>query len=150
MSRRRQRLMQEANEIAGTASLACLLAGLLAGMVAAVALLQSVQFGPPVGELLQFGPYEGWKPVWQIAAERTQDGRRCLLQPAIMAASHGSIVVEQRMEDGPRFLLHWAGGPTSAGPTDCGTTANLVVRLNAMQMLLNANSAGRDWNFIGS
>lgn len=150
MNRRRQRLLRDANGMVGTASVAFALAGLLIGMVGAVILLQTLQFGPPVGEILRFGPYDGWTPVWQIDAERSTDRHRCVLKPAVMAATHGSMVVEQRRDDGRTFLIHWAGGPTSNDRADCGSAADLMVGLTAMQTLLNADAAGQHWHFIGS
>ncbi|HUB13247.1 MAG TPA: hypothetical protein VMB34_14960 [Acetobacteraceae bacterium] len=146
---RRRRLLREANEIAATASLACIVAGLLTGAVGAVSLLRSLQFGPPLGEILHFGPYNGWAPVWRIDAVRVADQQHCVLRPAIMAASRGSMVVEQRLGDGRTFVVHWAGGPTSDRPTNCGSAADLAVRLTAMQTLLNADAAGQHWHFVG-
>jgi hypothetical protein len=103
-----------------------------------------------VGEILHFGPYDGWNPVWQIDAERWPDRRHCVLKPAVMAAAHGSLVVEQRRGDGRTFRIHWAGGPTSDGGADCGSAADLTVGLTAMQTLLNADTAAQHWPFIGS
>jgi hypothetical protein len=149
MNRRRSRLLRDANEILGTASLAIVLAGVLTGMVGAVSLLQSVEFGPPVGEILHFGPYIGWTPGWQIDARQASDHRLCVLKPAIMALTHGSAVVEQRQRGGREFLLHWAGGPTSEDRTSCGDTADLLLGLTAVQTLLNADAAGQHWHFAG-
>lgn len=147
MNRRRSRLLRDANEMLGTASLAFVLAGLLAGMAGVASLLQDVQFGPAVGEILHFGPYNGWTPTWQIDARRASDDRRCVLKPAAMALSHGSAVVEQR--DGRVFLIHWAGGPTSEAGTNCGDTADVLVGLAAVQTLLNADAADQHWHFAG-
>ncbi|HTW72344.1 MAG TPA: hypothetical protein VME47_20850 [Acetobacteraceae bacterium] len=147
MNRRRSRLLRDANEMLGTISLALVLAGLLSGMVGAASLLQGVQFGPPVGEILHFGPYNGWTPTWQIDAHRALGHRPCVLKPAIMALSRGSAIVERR--DGRKFLIHWAGGPTSEGRTNCGDTADVLVGLTAVQTLLNADAAAQHWNFVG-
>jgi hypothetical protein len=150
MNRRRSRLLRGANEMLGTASQAFLVAGLLTGLVAAASLLQSLEFGPPVGEILHFGPYHGWTPVWQVDAHNASDHRACVLKPAVMAMARGSAVVERRQNDGRTFLIHWAGGPTSDPRTDCGHTADLLLGLSAVQTLLNADVAGQHWYFGGS
>lgn len=132
----------------GTALQACLLAGLLASAVGVAAWLHAMQFGPPVGEILRFGPYGQPAPIWQIQAVRSSDHRRCVLKPAVMAMAHGSVVVERRLA-GPTFQAHWAGGPTSDGDGNCGSAADLTLGLIEMQTLVNADGAGRHWSVVG-
>jgi hypothetical protein len=146
---RRRRLAADAMETIGTALLACLIASLLASVVAAATLLDTVQFGPDVGEIVQFASYGHLAPEWRISAERSSDHRYCVLQPATMAAVHGSMVVEQRAADGRTFRAYWVGGPTSEGDTNCGNTADLTLGLVEMQTLRNADAASRHWAFVG-
>jgi len=80
-------------------------------------------------------------------AQLASDHRHCVLKPAVMALSQGSAVVEQR--DDRTFLIHWAGGPTSEGRTNCGGAADLLLGLTAVQTLLNADAAGQHWYFVG-
>ena len=65
-----------------------------------------------------------------------------------MAASRGSMVVEQRAADGRRFQVHWAGGPTSGGTADCGSTADLTLGLPEMQTMVNAGEEAQ-WHLFG-
>jgi hypothetical protein len=145
----RRRLAADATETIGTALLACLIASLLASAVGAATLLDTLQFGPDVGEILQFGPYGHFTPEWRISAEQSSDHRYCVLQPAIMAAEHGSMVVEQRAADGRTFRAYWVGGPTSEGNNNCGSTADLTLGLVEMQTLRNADAASRHSSFVG-
>lgn len=149
MNHRRRRLHADTGEIIGTAFLACIIAGLLASTVGAATLLRSLQFGPPVGEMLLFRPYAQMAPEWRIDAVRSADHRRCILKPAIMSAEHGSVVVEQRQSNGPTFQVHWAGGPTSDGNGDCGGAVDLILGLTQMQTLVNADSTATHWRFAG-
>jgi hypothetical protein len=144
-----RRIVTDPTELIGTALLACLIACLLASAVGAATMLRTLQFGPPVGEILLFGPYGQMTPGWRIDAVRSADHRRCVLKPAVMGTGRGSMVVERRMPDGRTFQTHWAGGPTSEGDGNCGSTADLTLGLVEMQTLLNADAATRHWHFIG-
>ena len=49
---------------------------------------------------------------------------RCILDVRSMLASGGSLAIEATWpKPHPSYLVHWAGGRTSAGLTDCGTSA---------------------------
>lgn len=140
-----------ASDTAGTALLAGLIAALLATGTAGLALLNAIQFGPPVGAILTFGPYAQPGPVWHIDALRRADQRHCVLQPAVMAAAPGSMVVEARSADGRSFQVHWAGGATSTSGSDCGSAVDLTIGLTAIQTLVNADSMGQPhWHFVPS
>lgn len=140
-----RRVATDTGEMIGTALVACVIAGLLASTVGAAALLRTLQFGPPVGEILVFGPYAQPAPVWKVEAVRALDHRRCSLKPAVMAEAHGSLVVERRSVDGSSFQVHWAGGPTSDGGGSCGNAVDVTLRLAEMQTLVNASAAARHY-----
>jgi hypothetical protein len=55
-----------------------------------------------------------------------------------MAGHGGSLVVEERFTTPRSFRVHWAGGSTSTGSTDCGGTADLMVSGTDLQLLSNA------------
>ncbi len=149
-----RRIVGNIGDVLAVALSPSLLASLLiamAAMTAELALLDHIQFGPPVGAILTFGPYYHPAPVWHLTVLRDSDQRRCLLQPAVMATAPGSLIVEARSADGRSFRVHWAGGPTSDRAHDCGNGADLTIGLPAMQTLLNANGFGHQhWEFIGS
>jgi len=61
-----------------------------------------------------------------------------MLNPGTMAKSRGSVVVEaRRLSRPPVYRVHWAGGPTSRGATDCGTSADLVLSRSDLMRLAN-------------
>jgi hypothetical protein len=150
MSRWRQRVANYSGEIIDTALLASLLAALLSSVVGVLTLLTSLRIGPPVGQILTFGPYDQPAPVWQVDATRLADHRRCVLKPALMAAAPGSMVVERRLPDSRTYQVHWIGGPTSEGDRDCGRAVDLILGLPAMQTLVNADAAAWHLHGIGS
>jgi hypothetical protein len=85
--------------------------------------------------------------AWQLDVPATDvvrlggSAKTCMLNPDVMAADGGSLVVEARRETSPPlYRLHWAGGRTDNSPADCGTSAELTVTRVDLQKL--ANSAG--------
>jgi len=143
LDRRRQRIARSASAIIEAALPAFLIAGILVAATDSAAVLDNLDFGPPVGQILTFGPYSQPGPVWHVTVARAPGQRPCVLQPAIMATAPGSMVVESRSADGRVYRAHWAGGPTSDHASDCGAAADLTIALAAMQTLVNADALGR-------
>jgi hypothetical protein len=150
VNRRRYRVVNGAIQTLETVLLAALLAGALVCAVGALSLLPQVQFGPPVGEIVTFRWFGELTPSWHVDAMQSSTNRHCILKPAIMAATRGSMVVERRMPDGRTFLAHWAGGPTSDDARNCGSDVDLTIGLAAMQTLLSADAKAVHWYFVGS
>ncbi len=150
MNRRWARAVHRAAETLATILVAVLLAGAMISAVGAFSLLPRVQFGPPVGEILTFRWYGWLTPTWHVGAVQSSTNRYCILKPAVMAVSHGSMVVERRLPDGRTFLAHWAGGPTSDDGGNCGSDVDLAIGLAAMQTLVSADAKAVHWYFIGS
>jgi hypothetical protein len=150
VNRWRHRAVTRAAEMLETVLVGGLLACVLAGVVGALTLLPGLQFGPPVGEILTFRSYDRPAPLWHVDAVQSATNRHCILKPAVMASTHGSMVVERRLPDGRTFLAHWAGGPTSDGAGNCGSAVDLTIGLAAMQTLVNADSKAVHWYFVGS
>lgn len=128
-----------AGEAARTALLACLIAALLATSVAMVSAATTVDLGPKVGDILVFRHGARMPLDWDftVASAGVPDAT-CKLTPGVMASDGGSLVVEQRFEEPRSFQVHWAGGHTSMGNTDCGDNAVLVVPAEDLQLLSNA------------
>jgi hypothetical protein len=60
----------------------------------------------------------------------------CALDTDVMAASGGSLFVEGRSRaPGGDFRVHWAGGPTSAGANDCGSSSELLLSAHQLEEL---------------
>ena len=146
MSRRRSRVHDRAVATLETALVAALIAAL---PVYALNLLSRLQFGPPVGEILTFRFHDQPRPTWHVDARRSSTNRSCILRPAVMAVSQGSMVVERRLPDGRTFLAHWAGGPTSDDAGNCGSDVDLAIGLAAMQTLVSADATAVHWHFMG-
>jgi hypothetical protein len=106
------------------------------------------QFGPQVGGIIVLKPDVAATERWSVSAaivEPVRPGlpsesarRRCNLTPNVMAVHGGSLVVEaRRLSRPPVYRVHWAGGPTSVGATDCGTTADIVLERTDLMRLAN-------------
>jgi hypothetical protein len=128
-----------AGNMGTTALFGCLLGALLASSVAVVTEVRTIDIGPKVGDILVFQPGAQVAADWEFAAD-TRDGqaRRCILTPNIMMAGGGSLVVEQRRPGTRMFEVHWAGRQTNAAGSDCGSSADLVIAGQDLQLLGNA------------
>ncbi|MBW4093191.1 MAG: hypothetical protein HIU82_19135 [Proteobacteria bacterium] len=88
-------------------------------------------WGPGVGDIVSFAtPRPALAP--QVAFTATRVGpsgpTTCRLDSSVMAKTRGSLVVESAAPGAQhRYRAHWAGGPTSAGPNDCGSQAELLL-----------------------
>jgi hypothetical protein len=118
--------------------LASLIAALLASSVAMVSAAASLEIGPKVGDILVFRQGAHMPTGWQFTVTTTEEpAATCSLRPDIMAAEGGSLVVEQRLQSPRTFQVHWAGGRTSTGGSDCGGSAELIVSNADLQLLSN-------------
>lgn len=138
MNGHRPRFNARPGEIAWTALMALLVSGLLAGSVAAVSRVGTLQFGPRVGDMLVFQPGSSAGTDRSIEVARAGGGADCVLTPKVMGQQGGSLVVEERLPASWTYRVHWAGGVTSAGAKDCGGSANLVVPVEDLRFLAYA------------
>jgi hypothetical protein len=126
-------------EIARTAMLASLIAGLLVTGVVVVSAATTIDVGPKVGDILVFRPGASMPGDWEFTvATVASPVVMCRLRPAVMATGGGSLVVEERFHHPRTFRVHWAGVRTSDGTTDCGNSAELVLSGPDLQLLSNA------------
>jgi len=137
---RRPPASEAGGEIVETALLACVVAALLAGTVAFVSVVRTIDIAPKVGDILVFRRDARLPSDWQFSAARTSDSpaQSCVLRPDIMGSGGGSLVVEQRSNDSRLYRVHWAGGRTSEGASDCGSTADFALPRADLQLLTNA------------
>jgi hypothetical protein len=138
MRARRPRSSLRGAEIAWTALMALVVAGLLAGSVAAVSRIGTVHFGPRVGDMLVFRPGHSSGTSRAIEVTRASQSADCVLAPSVMREQGGSLVVEEKLPASWIYRVHWAGGPTSAGSEDCGPSADLVVAVEDLRFLAYA------------
>lgn len=95
--------------------------------------------GPSLGDIVTFSgaSIDQQSPLVLTAVRAgAPGGRVCALDTKVMAASGGSIFVEAQSTAEPQgFRVHWAGGSTSAGATDCGNDAELMLTAHQLQEL---------------
>ena len=62
-----------------------------------------------------------------------------MLDVRAMHAGGGSVVIEAREpRAGFGYLVHWAGGPSSNDGADCGTSADLLINIEDIELLAMA------------
>jgi hypothetical protein len=100
--------------------------------------------GPQIGDIVSFPPSRipsfGTASV-AVSHVTPSFNRSCILDVHVMQRFGGSLVIEatQRKPD-RNFLVHWAGGRTSDGLDDCGSSADLL--LNRVQITALIFAAG--------
>jgi len=128
---------------AGTVLLS-LVAIALAGMVGTIGLIHQVgEFGPKVGDIVAFDPLDAISRDMHARLTAIPAGRApgvaCVLDVRAMHAGGGSVVIEAREpRAGFGYLVHWAGGPSSNDGADCGTSADLLINIEDIELLAMA------------
>ncbi len=125
------------------------LAGLIAAcLIFAVLFLNVLRLEdalrPRTGDLIAFIPTRDalqWVETVTAIPIGTAADVRCSLDPQVMEASGGSLVIEATQFT-PRlsYRVHWAGVRTSDTGTDCGRSADL--QLNPADILTLSLAAG--------
>jgi hypothetical protein len=116
----------------------------LAGMVGTIGLLQHVgQLGPKVGDIVAFEPVDSFSRDMKARVEAisadTRHASRCVLDVQAMHASGGSLVIESRQPQTQRgFRVHWAGRQSSDDGADCGSSAELLLNQDDLEVLAMA------------
>jgi hypothetical protein len=134
----------DADEVSWFTVLAIILAVPLTICVGIVYLLHSVEFGPGVGDIVAFNSTTDLRDLDQLRipaeyAATNGTTRGCILSPSIIAESGGSLVIEAKeTTTPPAYRVHWAGPRTDDGATNCGTTADLQMKLTDLRVLANA------------
>ncbi len=117
---------------------------MITGCLSTFLVLQLDEFRPRVGDIVAYKPGSQDTDMWQMTIPATlvsglgSPSAECSLDPNVMAAEGGSLVVEG-LQDQPslRYRVHWAGSAT-AKTGDCGSSANLTVSRTDLQRLANA------------
>ena len=115
------------------------------GCVSTFLVLELDEFRPKVGDIVVFRPNSQDNDTWQMAIPATVvpatglATSTCTLDPNVMAAHGGSLVVEgRRNEPVTQYQVHWGGSETAKEKTDCGSAANLLISRTDLQRLANA------------
>ncbi len=116
----------------------------LAGTVGTIGLIHQVgELGPKVGDIVSFDPLD---PISRdmharLTAVPADDrpGVACVLDVQAMHANGGSLIIEAR-EPGSSFAyrVHWAGARSSNDGANCGSSADLRVNLEDIEVLAMA------------
>jgi hypothetical protein len=118
---------------------------MVTGCLSTFLILQLDEFRPKVGDIVVFRPGSPDSDMWQMSIPATsvsamsEPVAECSLDPNVMAASGGSLVVEGLQNDPSlRYRLHWAGSETARAGGNCGLSADLLVSRTDLQRLANA------------
>jgi len=126
-----------AGDIVRNVVLGTLIATILASSVAVVTAARTQDLAPNVGDILVFKKGARMPSDWDFTATNA-DAMACTLRPDVMATAGGSLVVEQRLDNASAYRVHWAGGPTSDGVTNCGSSVDVTMSREELQLLSNA------------
>lgn len=118
---------------------------MVTGCLSTFLVLQLDEFRPKVGDMVVFKPESQDSDMWQMAIPATMVSAMgspvapCSLDPNVMAAHGGSLIVESRQtEPSLQYVVHWAGTETSREAGNCGSDVNLMVSRTDLQRLANA------------
>jgi hypothetical protein len=117
---------------------------ILAGMVGTIGLLQHVgELGPKVGDIVAFEPVASFSRDMKARVEAvsadTRQAAHCVLDVRAMHANGGSLVIEARQPHTQRgFRVHWAGRHSSDDGADCGSSAELLLNQDDLEVLAMA------------
>ena len=116
----------------------------LAGMAGTIGLIHQIgELGPKVGDIVAFDPLD---PISRdmharlsAMAADNRPGVACVLDVRAMHANGGSLIIEAREpRTGFGYRVHWAGTSSSNDSTDCGSSADLLVNLDDIEVLAMA------------
>jgi hypothetical protein len=116
----------------------------LAGMVGTIGLIRQVgDIGPKVGDIVGFEPLESMsrdmKARITAVPAGNQAGVACVLDVRAMHAGGGSLVIESRQPMTASGLrVHWAGARSADDGADCGSSAELLLNQDDIEVLAMA------------
>lgn len=88
---------------------------------------------PHVGDMIAFHP-SGSTTVGKRLTVLTKAGTTCALEIGTLQGSGGSFIIERPVPGG-RFLVHWAGQRTARSQADCGSSADVMLNAQQLDML---------------
>ncbi len=116
----------------------------LAGMAGTIGMVRAVgDLGPKLGDIVAFDPAETMSRDMKAQVPAIPvDGRpgaSCVLDVQAMHTSGGSVVIESRPSPtGYGTRVHWAGARSAEGRTNCGSSADLMVSQDDIEVLAMA------------
>jgi hypothetical protein len=112
----------------------------LAGMVGTIGLIREVGIlGPKVGDIVAFDPQDSISRDMKahvMAIPVGQVGTACELDVQAMHQGGGSLIIESRQPTlNSSIRIHWAGNRTATDGTNCGSSADLVIDQEDVEVL---------------
>jgi hypothetical protein len=115
-----------------------LIAGALLVVTTALSAFSELeQLGPSIGSIIVFRQMPNPTEWWHIEAKLTDHpGQTCILSPAVMGTTGGSLIVEARqLSTPPVYHVHWGGKHTGRGAADCGVSADIILSRSDLMRL---------------
>ena len=116
----------------------------LAGIAGTIGLIRAIgEIGPKVGEIVAFEPREPIASDMKVRIEamRVDGGSRvgCVLDIRAMHDGGGSIIIESRQPmTNHGIRVHWAGARSANDDMNCGTSADLLLNQDDIEVLAMA------------
>ncbi len=119
----------------------------LAGMAGTLGLIQQVsELGPKVGDIVVFDPLAPMSrdmraslTAMSAMSFNGRPGAACVIDVQTVHTNGGSMVIEAREpRDAFGYLVHWAGARSSDDGANCGSTADLFMNLEDIEVLAMA------------
>jgi hypothetical protein len=107
-------------------------------------------FEPSIGEIAVFTPKRIGSDVPPQSVQVTlanewgqPTSAHCILASEVMVNPGGSLVIEvRRGEPHGAYVVHWIGGNTSHGASNCGNDVSVVIDKQDLTVLVNAATGG--------
>jgi hypothetical protein len=116
----------------------------LAGMAGTLGLIHQVgELGPKVGDIVVFDPLAPMSRDMGASlpamSANGQPGVACVMDVRTIHANGGSVIIEAREPHATLgYRVHWAGARSSDDGTNCGSTADLLMNLEDIEVLAMA------------
>lgn len=115
----------------------------LAGMVGTITLIHQVgELGPRVGDIIAFDPLDSMSRDMHARVTATlvhSNGGDCVLDVRAMHTNGGSVIIEQRDPSASLgYRIHWAGPRSANDGANCGSSAELLVSVDDLEVLAMA------------
>jgi hypothetical protein len=116
----------------------------LAGMAGTLGLIHQVgELGPKVGDIVVFDPLARMSRDMSASLPAMlangQPGVACVMDVRTIHANGGSVIIEAREPHADfGYRVHWAGARSSDDGANCGSTADLLMNLEDIEVLAMA------------
>ena len=116
----------------------------LASVAGTIGMVRAIgDLGPKLGDIVAFDPAETMSSDMKAQVPAipvdSRPGVGCVLDVQAMHAGGGSVIIEERLAPtGYGIRVHWAGARSAAGRSNCGSSADLLVNQDDIEVLAMA------------